>query len=864
MYKHPRQETEAYTLPPFEANSVGKLRYIPAHNSLKRYCMLEPSSSSSLVSPAYAVPSNATVNSSAHEDTSGSCVTDDFNDKIKELETVMMGPDSLVFDYNDSFDSTSCQETNSWRSTLEAISRRDLRADLVSCAQALSENDLMMAHSMMEKLRQMVSVSGEPIQRLGAYLLEGLVAKLASSGSSIYKSLYRFSEPASTELLSYMHILYEVCPYFKFGYMSANGAIAEAMKEDNRVHIIDFQISQGSQWVTLIQAFAARPGGPPRIRITGIDDTTSAYARGGGLSIVGNRLAKLAKQFNVPFEFNSVSVSASEVKLKDLGVRPGEALAVNFAFVLHHMPDESVSTENHRDRLLRMVKSLSPKVVTLVEQESNTNTAAFFPRFKETMDYYDAMFESIDVTLPRNHKQRINVEQHCLARDVVNIIACEGADRVERHELLGKWRSRFEMAGFTSYPLSPLVNSTIKSLLRNYSDKYRLEERDGALYLGLSANAKDFTITAPPGSDITSLLLKTFNEACQFPTRSSVLIPKGEYKLRQIEMMGPCKAPIRITLQGTVKADGNVNGNDYWVAFRRINGFKLNGGGIFDGEGNAAWRANNCHKMALTQCKKLPISIRFDFVTDAKIRGITSLDSKNFHINVLGARNMTLEEITIIAPEESPNTDGIHVGRSVGVQIINSNIKTGDDCISIGDGTRDLLVERVTCGPGHGISIGSLGLYVKEEDVTGIRVVNSTLINTDNGVRIKTWPSAACSTTASGIHFENIILKNVTNPILIDQEYCPWNRCNKNKPSTIKLVDISFKHIRGTSGNKDAVKLLCSKGFPCKNVQIGDIDIKYTGADGPATFQCSNVSPTLMGTQVPKACSSPVTKLPGQ
>ncbi|KAH0869974.1 hypothetical protein HID58_076996 [Brassica napus] len=335
MYKHPRQKTEAYTLPPFEASSVGKLRYIPAHNSLKRYCMLEPSSSS-LVSPAYAVLSNA--NSSAHEDTSGSCVTDDFNDKIKELETVMMGPDSLdlVFDYNDSFDSTSCQETNSWRSTLEAISRRDLRADLVSCAQALSENDLMMAHSMMEKLRQMVSVSGEPIQRLGAYLLEGLVAKLASSGSSIYKSLNRFPEPASTELLSYMHILYEVCPYFKFGYMSANGAIAEAMKEENRVHIIDFQIgTQGSQWVTLIQAFAARPGGPPRIRITGIDDTTSAYARGGGLSIVGNRLAKLAKQFNVPFEFNSVSASASEVKLKDLGVRAGEALAVNFAFVLH-------------------------------------------------------------------------------------------------------------------------------------------------------------------------------------------------------------------------------------------------------------------------------------------------------------------------------------------------------------------------------------------------------------------------------------------------------------------------------------------------------------------------------------------------
>lgn len=130
------------------------------------------------------------------------------------------------------------------------------------------------------------------------------------------------------------------------------------------------------------------------------------------------------------------------------------------------------------------MKSLSPKVVTLVEQESNTNTAPFLPRFVETLDYYKAMFESIDVTLPRDHKERINVEQHCLARDVVNIIACEGVERVERHEVLGKWRARFAMAGFTPYPLSSLVNGTIKKLLENYSDRYTLQERDGALYLG--------------------------------------------------------------------------------------------------------------------------------------------------------------------------------------------------------------------------------------------------------------------------------------------------------------------------------------------------------------------------------------------
>lgn len=81
------------------------------------------------------------------------------------------------------------------------------------------------------------------------------------------------------------------------------------------------------------------------------------------------------------------------------------------------------------------------------------------------------------------------------------------------------------------------------------------------------------------------------------------------------------------------------------------------------------------------------------------------------------------------------------------------------------------------------------------------------------------------------------------------------------KPSTIKLVDIRFSNIRGTSGNKDAVKLLCSKGHPCENVEIGNINIEYTGADGPASFECSNVEPKLVGTQNPKACSAgPVVK----
>ncbi|KAK9691266.1 hypothetical protein RND81_09G185700 [Saponaria officinalis] len=500
LHCHPKREVDTYFRPKFpsinpqpcySSNLSHKSYTSSKMPSEGQYSTLESSTgigtyhesytSSMLDSRSYPSDQNYCDNSPL----SSSCITEDLGDlkyKLMELESAMLGPDMDITEFEGGTHLASL-EMDSWGKVMEMITRKDLKQILVACARAVAENDQLVAQWLMDELRQLVSVSGEPIQRLGAYMLEGLVARQASSGSSIYKAL-RCKEPASADLLSYMHILFEVCPYIKFGYMSANGAIAEATKDERRVHIIDFQIGQGSQWVTLLQAFGHRPGGPPHIRITGIDDSHSAYARGGGLNIVGQRLSRLARSFNVPFEFHGVDISGCRVQFNDLGVRHGDALAVNFAFMLHHMPDESVSTENHRDRLLRLVKGLNPKVVTLVEQECNTNTASFLPRFQETLDYYTAMFESMDVTLPRNHKDRINVEQHCLARDVVNLIACEGVERVERHELLGKWRSRFTMAGFKPYSLSTLVNSTIKTLLKSYCDRYRLEERDGALYLG--------------------------------------------------------------------------------------------------------------------------------------------------------------------------------------------------------------------------------------------------------------------------------------------------------------------------------------------------------------------------------------------
>ncbi|XP_076900303.1 scarecrow-like protein 1 [Bidens hawaiensis] len=359
------------------------------------------------------------------------------------------------------------------------VSPKDL---LFECALVVSEGNIEGALNIINELRQTVSIDGEPSQRISAYMVEALAARVAVSGKGLYKAL-KCKEPPSKDRLSAMQVLFEVCPCFRFGFMAANGAILDAFVGEKSVHIIDFDINQGSQYITLLQTLADQ-NAKPRLRLTGVDDPESVQRPVGGLNHIGQRLEELAKSLNLDFEFNSVAANTALVEPNMLNCKPGEAIIVNFAYQLHHMPDESVSTVNQRDQLLRMVKSLNPKLVTVVEQDVNTNTAPFLHRFHEAYTYYSALFDCLDATLPRESQERVNVEKQCLARDIVNIVACEGEERIERYEVSGKWKARMMMAGFEPSPISEKVNGEIWELVKRYGERCKMKVETNAVHFG--------------------------------------------------------------------------------------------------------------------------------------------------------------------------------------------------------------------------------------------------------------------------------------------------------------------------------------------------------------------------------------------
>ncbi|KAM1104374.1 hypothetical protein TB1_012184 [Malus domestica] len=290
---------------------------------------------------------------------------------------------------------------------------------------------------------------------------------------------------------------------------------------------------------------------------------------------------------------------------------------------------------------------------------------------------------------------------------------------------------------------------------------------------------------AKPGSDITFALAKAWNDSCASPSASKVVVPSGTYKLSGASFRGPCKAPIE--LQGT------------WVGFKHVDMITVSGGGTFDGQGAFAWSQNNCSKSK--HCSGFA-NLRFDFVTNSIIQDVTSLISKNFHVHVYGCNNVTFQHVHITALGDSKNTNGIHIGKSTGINITHTYIGTGDDCVSIGDGNNQIAVTNVSCGPSHGISIGSLGRYDNEESLAGII------------------------------------------------------KCDNLPPSKVKISDVSFKNIQGSSATALSLKIVCSSGSPCENVELADIDLTYSGAKGTLTSQCSNVKPTISGLTGALACAT--------
>ncbi|KAI3679885.1 hypothetical protein L2E82_50865 [Cichorium intybus] len=366
--------------------------------------------------------------------------------------------------------------TRSWRSvTSDSF---DIRTLLINCAQSVASDDHQIATQQLQLIRQHASPTGNDSQRLAHVFALGLEARLAGTGSHLYATQNALKISA-TENLKAFQVYVTASPFIKNDICFANRTIYEASVNSSSLHIVDFGIAYGFQWLILIKHLSDRPGGPPKLRITGIDRPEAGFRPAEKIEETGRRLASYCRRFQVPFEYNSIAVQNWEtIRVEDLKLRRNEFLAVNALTVFENLLDETVMEDSPRDSVLKMIREMKPDVFVHSVVNGSYNAPFFITRFREALFHYSALFDMFDATLERGNVHRGNFERQ-YGHEVVNVVACEGRERVERPESYKQWQLRNMRAGFKAKGMNRELVSQFKRKVKAVYHKDFLFDDDG-------------------------------------------------------------------------------------------------------------------------------------------------------------------------------------------------------------------------------------------------------------------------------------------------------------------------------------------------------------------------------------------------
>lgn len=355
---------------------------------------------------------------------------------------------------------------------------------LLECAKAV-DNDHEKARIVLPKLEAQATRYGDPIQRLAAYFTEALSKRLARA-QGLPEPAFRGEECSPRDLTLAYKFMNDACPYFTFAQLTANQAILEAIDGADKVHIVDFGISQGVQWAAMLQAIAGREGrkAPDRIRITGVASPELGENWADSLAATGRRLADFARALKLNLEFRPAEVALDDNTLsaESLGVDDGEVVVVNFMLELCNVLDgaENVSIS----RVLRLAAQLSPKVALVAEMDAQLNIGPFQKRFVSALHFFSAMFDSLEAGMRRECPHRLRMERWLLGERIHSMVGGPDDGPRRRLQAYSEWRSALEAAHFRLSPLSHYAQSQATILLWRFCESFTLNEQQGSLTLG--------------------------------------------------------------------------------------------------------------------------------------------------------------------------------------------------------------------------------------------------------------------------------------------------------------------------------------------------------------------------------------------
>jgi polygalacturonase len=370
--------------------------------------------------------------------------------------------------------------------------------------------------------------------------------------------------------------------------------------------------------------------------------------------------------------------------------------------------------------------------------------------------------------------------------------------------------------------------------------------------------------------------------ACNTAGGGTITVPAGTFVSNpgivvgnntDLEIVGTLQAP-------TFASYGNASTN--FLTFNNAHDVGLSGSGTLNGAATFSTSGSDPEwwgGSGLSPPSTRPRLVRINSSTRFLFKDVHIKNAPSFHVSFSGSNSeFTLDNLSVNAPSNAPNTDAIDVTGVNGL-IKNCNVSVGDDNVVMKpQGTHCANVEVATCtfGSGHGVSIGGQ----TNAGMDGFNVHDCTFTGTSNGIHLKAGRGDGGLVT--NLTFSNLTMTNVTNPFDVSSYYInggdvagpltpthiPSGGTQAGAPvladlpktfvqgSTPQWQNVTFRniHINGSSTNnffygvpEAAIQNLTLADVIYQNTPsnglnfVNDADVHWTGA-AVAPVQCMRIA----------------------
>lgn len=354
------------------------------------------------------------------------------------------------------------------------------------CAGAIASKNIGRTQHLMWVLNELASFTGDGNQRLAAYGLKALFCRITGGKEASATYIRPFHHQEKTLGPKAVHralvTFHEFSAWHQVAYTVTNETLLEVFAGKSHLHIVDVGIIKGLQWPILIDALSNRPGGPPtKLRITTIRHQNATAKTTGSKQVDAesadfmSRLVTFAKVLGLHCELNMYVGPLENIKKEDLKLEDGEVLAVCCQFRLHRLSNLVPKSSRHsptphlspRDAFLDFLSSLKPSVLVVSENDADMLSENFLTRFKEIINFWWTFFDSTHIAFNGREPEAQQIVEYEGSMIMLNGIACEGVERIERNDRQDNWMSRIRRAGFVPMCISEDTKKTVQVLLQN-------------------------------------------------------------------------------------------------------------------------------------------------------------------------------------------------------------------------------------------------------------------------------------------------------------------------------------------------------------------------------------------------------------